>query len=144
YFFNSLANSAAPHRVKVSTPTSGRDRLCYPVPPHRSFFLPPSDEPRSLRGDFCEDLLDALALGVGDYFEKTGAFRTIGVALSGGRDSLLCLYLARRWISRRYGDLGPTEEKKKANEILRAFFMPSRYSSEETRAAAKQAAADLD
>ena len=27
--------------------------------------------------------------GVGDYFEKTGAFKTIGVALSGGRDSLL-------------------------------------------------------
>ena len=52
------------------------------------------------RASFCEDLLDALALGVGDYFEKTGVFKTIGVALSGGRDSLLCLLIARRYVDR--------------------------------------------
>jgi NAD+ synthase (glutamine-hydrolysing) len=89
-------------------------------------------------------LLDALALGIGDYFEKTGAFKTIGVALSGGRDSLLCLYLARRWIGHRYGHLGIDAERTKAREMLRAFFMPSRYSSAETRRAAEQAARDFD
>jgi NAD+ synthase (glutamine-hydrolysing) len=41
----------------------------------------------------CEDVLDALALGIGDYFEKTRAFRSLGVALSGGRDSTLTLLL---------------------------------------------------
>ena len=131
-------------RVAVSAPTTGREKLTFPVPPGLSFFLPGEAPKTTPREDFCEDLLDALALGLGDYFEKTGAFKTIGVALSGGRDSLLCLYLARRWIARRYGDLGPEGEKAKAREILRAFFMPSRYSSKETHAAAERAAADLD
>jgi len=130
--------------VPVKAKTAERSALTYPVPPGKSFFLP-GEAPRTTpREDFCEDLLDALALGLGDYFEKTGAFKTIGVALSGGRDSLLCLYLARRWITRRFGDLGPEAEKAKAREILRAFFMPSRYSSKETHAAAEQAAKDFD
>jgi NAD+ synthase (glutamine-hydrolysing) len=93
----------------------------------------------SPRARFCEDILDALALGVGDYFEKTGAFKTIGVALSGGRDSLLCLWIARRYLDTRY----PRDKEAKAKEILRAFFMPSRFSSEKTRAAAALAAKEL-
>ena len=130
--------------VPVTAKSAARDALTYPVPVGKSFFLP-GEAPRTTpREDFCEDLLDALALGLGDYFEKTGAFKTIGVALSGGRDSLLCLYLARRWVKRRYGDQGPEVETAKAREILRAFFMPSRYSSKETHAAAEQAAKDFD
>ena len=130
--------------VPVTAKSAARDALTYPVPVGKSFFLP-GEAPRTTpREDFCEDLLDALALGLGDYFEKTGAFKTIGVALSGGRDSLLCLYLARRWVKRRYGDQGAEVETAKAREILRAFFMPSRYSSKETHAAAEQAAKDFD
>lgn len=131
-------------RVRAERPTTGRDALAYPIPHNRSFFLPGDAKPTTPREDFCEELLDALALGLGDYFEKTGAFKAIGVALSGGRDSLLCLYLARRWVARRFGALGPEGERAKAREILRAFFMPSRYSSKETHAAAEQAAKDLD
>src|SRR6185295_5048157 len=112
-----------------------------PVPANKSFFLPSENVSATPRESFCEDLLDALALGLGDYFEKTGAFKTIGVALSGGRDSLLVLYLARRWVEQRFGK---AQAKQKAKEILRAFFMPSRFSSAETRAAAERAAADLD
>jgi NAD+ synthase (glutamine-hydrolysing) len=134
------ANAPAIKRVAAPEPTD-RTKLTYPVPSNKSFFLPNDVTPPSPRESFCEDLLDALALGLGDYFEKTGAFKTIGVALSGGRDSLLVLYLARRWIARRFG---PAQEKQKAKEILRAFFMPSRFSSTETRAAAEQAAKDLD
>ena len=106
--------------------------------------MPSERQGRTPRQDFCEDLLDCLALGIGDYFEKTGAFKTIGVALSGGRDSLLCLALARRYVHMRHGALGQDAERAKAQEILRAFFMPSRYSSDETRKAAERAAADYD
>jgi NAD+ synthase (glutamine-hydrolysing) len=137
------ASAPAIRRIKVTTPTS-REGLGYPIPANRSFFLPGAPPKTTPREDFCEDLLDALALGIGDYFEKTGAFKTIGVALSGGRDSLLCLYLARRWVKKRFGSLGVEAERAKAREILRAFFMPSRYSSKETHAAAEQAAKDLD
>ena len=83
-------------------------------------------------------------IGVGDYFEKTGAFKTIGVALSGGRDSLLVLIIARRFIDLRFSELEPMARKAKASEVLRAFFMPTRYSSNETRVAAEVAARDLD
>ncbi len=138
------AQSPRTARVTASKGSPRRALLAYPPPAGNSFFLPSPRVEITPREAFCEDLLDALALGLGDYFEKTGAFKTIGVALSGGRDSLLCLYLARRWVSRRYGELGIEGEAAKAREILRAFFMPSRYSSEETRAAAEQAAKDFD
>jgi NAD+ synthase (glutamine-hydrolysing) len=136
-------SSKVARRVAVPGPTAGRDALVFPGPPHGSFFLPPGEAPSSRRARFCEDLLDALALGIGDYFEKTGAFRTIGVALSGGRDSLLCLLLARRWLDAKHAALDDAGRRAKAAEVLRAFFMPSRYSSNETRLAAQRAADEV-
>jgi NAD+ synthase (glutamine-hydrolysing) len=131
-------------RITVDAPTSGRAALSFPSPANRSFFLPLDARPRSPRDVFCEEILDALALGVGDYFEKNGCFRTIGVALSGGRDSLLVLAIARRWIERRWASSPPAERRAKAQEILRAFYLPTRYSSAETCEAAERTARDLD
>jgi NAD+ synthase (glutamine-hydrolysing) len=131
--FNALAPKIV--HVRVTEPTSGREQLVYPAPPHQSFFLPAPAARRPARAEFCEDLLDALAMGVGDYFTKIGAFKTIGVALSGGRDSLLCLIIAHRWAIRA---------GKSPHQVLRAFFMPTRYSSKETHQAAEQAARDLE
>jgi NAD+ synthase (glutamine-hydrolysing) len=130
--------------VRVDAPTKGREALVFPAPANKNFFLPQFDRPRHARDAFCEELLDALALGIGDYFEKTGSFKTIGVALSGGRDSLLVLAVARRWIDRRWADRPEETRRAKAREILRAFFLPTRFSSPETRAAAHQVAIDLD
>jgi NAD+ synthase (glutamine-hydrolysing) len=145
------AGTPLPVRIDVAfeeprqTESDARATLVYPAPKHRSFFLPaPSAPAPPGRVHFCEDLLDALALGLGDYFEKAGAFKTVGVALSGGRDSVLVLLLARRWIERRYAALPAEERRAKAREILRAFFMPSPYSSAETAAAAAAAAAECD
>ncbi len=136
----------APHvtRVRVDAPTKGREALTFTAPANKNFFLPQAEVPRSARDAFCEELLDALALGLGDYFEKIGAFKTIGVALSGGRDSLLVLAVARRWIDQRWADRPAAERGAKAKEILRAFYLPTRFSSPETRAAAEQVALDLD
>lgn len=131
--------AAQVRRVRVPEATRGRDRLVYPTPSHGSFFLPGPETERPARERFCEDLLDALALGVGDYFQKAGAFKTIAVALSGGRDSALCLWVARRWIDKCFGVDAPA----KAKQILRAFFMPSRFSSPETRRAAEKVAEEL-
>src|SRR5918992_3503717 len=93
-----------------------RQRLTYPVPAHRSFFLPEPTAPPDPRAAFCEEILDALALGVGDYFEKTGVFGLIGVSLSGGRDSLLTLLVAHRYAAR--------VRPKDPGSLLRAFTMP--------------------
>lgn len=140
-----MTTGVAPRRIEVPALEAPSPPLTYPVPSHGSFFLPaPTGATVTPRVAFCEELLDALALGVGDYFEKTGAFRTLGVALSGGRDSLLCLLIARRYVARRYASLDAAGRKAKARELLRAFFLPTRFSSAETHAAAVQVAKDLD
>jgi NAD+ synthase (glutamine-hydrolysing) len=115
--------------------TTQRRALRYPVPAHGSFFLPGPVPHRTPREELCEEILDALALGVGDYFEKTGAFNQIGVALSGGRDSLLTLLVAHRYASRVRPD--------NPGAILKAFTMPSRHTSEMTLRAAKTICAEL-
>jgi NAD+ synthase (glutamine-hydrolysing) len=144
------ARTAKPVLVPVDAPTaftSAASALVFPGPSNRSFFLPSGEAqtpPRPARDLFCEELLDALALGVGDYFEKNACFKTIGVALSGGRDSLLVLAIARRWIDMRWHSLPAAERQAKAREILRGFYLPSRFSSAETRAAAEQTARDFD
>ncbi|MGI8476343.1 MAG: NAD(+) synthase [Thermomicrobiales bacterium] len=121
-------------RERVST-AAGRATLAYPTPPHRSFFLPGASSPPSPRAALFEDILDALSLGIGDYFEKTGAFKLIGISLSGGRDSLLTLLIAHRYATRATGgDPG---------RLLRAFYQPSRHSSAETRRAAETICAEL-
>jgi NAD+ synthase (glutamine-hydrolysing) len=138
-----VATSPCAELVKLTSPSPGSAGLTYPVPPNKSFFLPREVATPSPRARFCEDILSALALGIGDYYEKTGAFETIGVALSGGRDSLLCLWIARRYLDQRLAECTPEERDAQARKTLRAFFMPSRYSSEKTRAAAIAAAAEL-
>ncbi|HZN92284.1 MAG TPA: NAD(+) synthase [Myxococcales bacterium] len=121
--------------VPPSEVATDRAGLSYPVPANRSFFIPPAARVRSPREELCEEILDALALGVGDYFEKTGAFSCLGIALSGGRDSLLTLLIAHRYAKRaRPADPG---------SLIRAFYMPSRYSSAETRKAAETVCAEL-
>ncbi|MBL9038008.1 MAG: NAD(+) synthase [Archangium sp.] len=115
--------------LEVPVPTK-RDGLKYTVPSHRSFFLPSPSTPPPARSVYCEDLLDALALGIGDYFEKTGGFRCLGIALSGGRDSLLTLLIAHRYAAR-------------AKVPIETFYMPTRYSSEATRKAAETIAREL-
>ncbi|MEW6432976.1 MAG: NAD(+) synthase [Myxococcota bacterium] len=107
-----------------------RGALKYPVPPNRSFFLPGPPPARTPKEAWCEDLLDALALGIGDYYEKTKGFRCVGIALSGGRDSLLTLLIAHRWASR-------------AGVPIETFYMPTRYSSQGTRDAAALIAKEL-
>ncbi|MDP3151512.1 MAG: NAD(+) synthase [Archangium sp.] len=107
-----------------------REALTFAVPAQRSFFLPSSEPLPTARERYCEDLLDALALGIGDYFEKTRGFKCIGIALSGGRDSLLTLLIAHRYAAR-------------AKVPIETFFMPTRYSSQGTRDAAALIAKEL-
>lgn len=132
-----------PHRIRASEPGPDRSMLCYPVPAHGSFFLPPPSTELSPRERFAEDLLSVLALGTGSYFQKTGAFQRIGVALSGGRDSVLCLLIAARWLESTLEGLSEAEKKARRADVLHAFFLPSPYSSKETEAAARQAAQDV-
>ncbi|MBL8953763.1 MAG: NAD(+) synthase [Myxococcaceae bacterium] len=112
-----------------------RETLHYPAPPNRSFFLPSGTPQRSAREALCEDLLDALSLGIGDYFEKNRVFTKIGIALSGGRDSTLTLLIAHRYAQRARPD--------DPGSLIQTFYMPTRFSSDATRRAAEVTAREL-
>lgn len=118
-------------KEEFSTVRSG---LGYPVPGNKSFFLPSPEERKTRKEELCEDLLDALALGVGDYFEKN-RFGCIGLALSGGRDSLLTLLIAHRYAQQA--------KPEAPGSLIKAFYMPSRYSSQKTREAAQRICQEL-
>ncbi|HEX7118850.1 MAG TPA: nitrilase-related carbon-nitrogen hydrolase [Longimicrobiales bacterium] len=132
--------------IRSDAPTADGSRLAWPAP-RGGLFLPPSaPPPPPARETVLDDIFEALALGVADYYAKTGAFRAIGVALSGGRDSLLTLLVA--WRAReRLGeaavhDAAPGAEPAPRPPLL-AFYMPSRFSGADTRAAVHRICADL-
>ena len=119
--------------LRVNAPTADRSALTYPSPEGGSFFLPASRGPAAdPRERALDDLFEALALGVKSYYEKTGAFKSLGIALSGGRDSMLTLLVA--WRASQLIDGGAT---------ISAFYMPSRHSQPETRHAAQALADEL-
>jgi NAD+ synthase (glutamine-hydrolysing) len=59
----------------------------------------------------------------------------LGLALSGGRDSMLTLLIAHRYAKR--------VRPENPGSLLHAFYMPSRYSSPQTRKAAETICAEL-
>lgn len=140
--------------VEVDGAGVDRARLAYPVPPPGSTFFLPTAAVRTIspRDELLDELFDVLALGVADYYRKIGAFRSIGIALSGGRDSLLSLLVAFRAVTLLKPDeLGAAAERGPATDAERAilgtmlhtFYMPSRYSSDATSEAARQIARDV-
>jgi NAD+ synthase (glutamine-hydrolysing) len=130
--------------IQSERPSTDRSRLVYPAPAGGSFFLPRPEAPtRSLREEALDELFEALALGVKDYFEKTSAFRRMGIALSGGRDSLLTLLVAWRAVGLQHPKLEGDMLRAKVAESITAFYMPTRYSAGEPQAAAERICQEL-
>lgn len=131
--------------LEIPGATADRAALRYPAPPSgTTFFLPSKEAARcSPRDELLDDLFDALALGVADYYKKIGAFSCIGVALSGGRDSLLTVLIAWRALSLFHPDLAGDALTAEMQRRLHTFYMPTRFSSSGTHAAAERIAKDL-
>jgi NAD+ synthase (glutamine-hydrolysing) len=146
--------------LRVDAETAARTTLRYPLPlgyappkgvggpvdsgDYPSFFLPARGTVTvSPRDALLDDFFEAMALGVADYFRKTGAFDKLGIALSGGRDSCLCVLVAWRAVQVIHPDLEGDALRAKVREMLHTFYMPSRYSSEGTRAASVRMADDV-
>lgn len=146
--------------LRFTAPTPDRSGLRYPLPlgysapkgvgghvdsgDYPSFFLPARGElTLSPRDVLLDELFEVLALGVADYFRKTGAFDKLGIALSGGRDSCLCVLVAWRAIGVMHPDLAGDALREKVGELLHTFYMPSRFSSEGTKKASECLVADI-
>ncbi len=85
---------------------------------------PPAIEPHASRA---AEILEAITLGLGDYFRKNG-FADACLGLSGGIDSAVVAAIAAR-------ALGP--------ERVHGYSMPSRYTSELSRRLARELAESL-
>ncbi|MBX3176485.1 MAG: NAD(+) synthase [Candidatus Hydrogenedentes bacterium] len=106
----------------------------------RSFYVAdPAPRERS-RNPALDQLFDALSLGLRDYFEKVGAFERMLIALSGGRDSALCLLIAvqaAKWL--KEGDATSDFARR-----VSAIYLPNaKYSSQATEKAARALAEEL-
>jgi len=143
--------------IRVPGATSDFSSLTYPAPDGGNFFLPPSakataGQARSResmmdpRDRALDDLFEALAIGVKSYYEKTAAFKSLGIALSGGRDSMLTLLVAWRAAQliepQKAQSHTPGPQKAQRTQIY-AFYMPSRHSGGDTKQAASVLAAEL-
>ncbi len=93
-----------------------------------------------LSNPFFDELFDALVLGLRDYFEKVGVFERFLVALSGGRDSALCLLLAVNAAK----SLNAGKPKSTPGEHVSTVYLPNKpYSSDETETASRKLAEEL-
>ena len=119
--------------IAVAGKTADSSSLTYPGPEGGNFFLPASNRTHvDPRDRALDDLFEALAVGVKSYYEKTGAFKLLGIALSGGRDSMLTLLVAWR-----------AAQLIKDGAAIVAFYMPSRHSGGDTKQAALVLAEEL-
>lgn len=116
----------------------------YPVPASKNLLLPDDHPGKSPREEYFDDLLDAMVTGLRGYFEKTGVFERIGIALSGGRDSALALIVACLYAERRFEALAGTPAYEAARrDFIHGFSMPTRFNTAETRGIARELAQDL-
>ncbi len=110
----------------------------------RSLFIPDITSSFSsnvrISENYFEQLFNALALGLRDYFEKVGVFEKFLVALSGGRDSALCLLLAVEASKHIEGGKYKNHYKQK----IEAIYLPHKnFSRSETFECAKLLAEEL-
>lgn len=107
--------------------------------PH-DFFVPEGVSPVDEATRYLDELFDALVLGLRDYFEKVGAFKKIIIALSGGRDSALCLLIALHALKA----LKEGAESEQAAERIATAYLPNEtFSSSATEEAARSLAEEL-
>lgn len=107
----------------------------------KSFFVPDSRrcevEPQDA---YLDELFDGLVLGLRDYYEKVGAFDRFLVALSGGRDSALCLLIAAE--AAKAFD-GGARAGRFADHVEAVYLPNTAVSSGATEAAARALAEEI-
>lgn len=117
----------------------GSKNIKYPHEPSKSFFgaYGKIEDAREL---YFQDLVEAMVAGLKGYFEKTGVFERIGIALSGGKDSALSLLIVRIYAERRFAHLKEEQKRERIQDLIHCFSMPTSFNSEETKTIARELA----
>jgi len=114
------------------------DLPSYPYPvPSQSFFIPDDAQPPNPRKEYFKDLVEAMLTGLDGYYRKTKAFQRIGIALSGGKDSVLTLLIAYLYAVRH-----PNREP--IWNFIHCFSMPTIFNSELTKSIARDICNELN
>ncbi|PIR93929.1 NAD(+) synthase [Candidatus Falkowbacteria bacterium CG10_big_fil_rev_8_21_14_0_10_39_11] len=122
-----------------------REHRVFPPAGHK-YFLPgqvatsQSSDPRT---EYFEDLLDITRIGLRDYFDKTGAFQRIVIALSGGNDSCLSLMIAYNFALEKFAHLYGDVKQAAIKDFIWCFSFPTKFNSEETKNVSRQLCEDL-
>jgi len=98
------------------------------------------ESPPALVDRYLDQLFDGLVLGLRDYFEKVGVFERFLVALSGGRDSALCLLMAVHAAKAFNEGRGRASF---ADHVATVYLPNKAYSSSGTEHAARSLAEEL-
>jgi len=105
----------------------------------KTFFSEPAPA-KETTNQYYDELFDAMVLGLRDYYEKVGAFKTFLIALSGGRDSALTLLVATR--AAQAMNFG--KDKDSFGERVKTVYLPNKaYSTDATENAARTLAEEL-
>ncbi len=107
----------------------------YPKPANQNFFMPAVKPKIDERAEYFENLIEAMITGLDGYYAKTNAFKGIGIALSGGKDSVLTLMIAWLYRQKIYQRAKEANNYAKVSfaDFIRCFSMPSKFNSDTTK-----------
>ena len=137
------SSSPKPTAIDVDLPERKGPKLSFPAPRDKKFFGPVAEAVGSETVLWYEDLLAAMKMGLAGYFEKTGVFEKLGIALSGGKDSALTLLVAWLYARDRFSELPERERASRIRDFIQCFSMPTRYNSDVTKGIARKLAEEL-
>ena len=106
----------------------------------RSFYVPDVQPREEERNPYFDELFQALTLGLRDYVEKVGVFERMLVALSGGRDSALCLLIA---VAAAKALKEGAKAEAYARRVSTIYLPNAKHSSKATENAARALAEEL-
>lgn len=108
-----------------------------------NLFLPVEGDAQEAKSEaalYLDELFDAMVLGLRDYFEKVGVFERFLIALSGGRDSALCLVIAAAAAKEVRGG---SDRENYAQRVSTVYLPNEAFSSAATRDAAQALAEEM-
>ena len=114
----------------------------YPTPANKSFFIPEDRPIVGARREYFSDLVEAMIMAF-DYTVKLRRPGPVGIALSGGKDSVLTLIIAYLHAQRLFAGLGAGERQKAVREHIWCFSMPTHFNTETTKGISRRLCEEL-